>query len=619
MARLVIKYRRDASVSSQHTAPATGEGKPLFAGFYRSAPLPWQGMLLSLGAHSLALVVLIFGLPLLPGRPQAVRPHAVRIEPLILKVPEQLLLARSPGSPKPAAPKAAPGRAEAAKSGIIRGRGRRGEPGRGVPRPASGSGEGPAPRLFELPEMPRRRPVPQLVLQPAFPPELELAAQTRLPQLLLWAPVPKLAPPPAKRFLAPGSPAPPKTPLVLDAPPRLEPPNLETALADLKLAASTLFASPRLPLPPASVAPIRQFVAPEARRPEPQTISDPFPGEPTNLLALSSTPAPLKESLVLQPGNLFGEIPPAPAAGGSGSGGGGSGVGAAEESAGGGAGGASGGSSAPGEGGPGRGGAGGATGSASGAVRLEQGPGQEGGEEGVAGEGIRAGALAGGATGPPGGSGRPGMGTGAGVGEGPGGTGASSGAGGTGSGGGAGPGGGASPVAFGAASGLPSSVPTRIEHPVTAVFDIVVEGAAPLAGQSAGAGVLSGKPVYTVYLPVGAGKQWMMQYCIPKQSGGPRRAGGVVSLGSEPPLRAPFPRTMIVPPADLAPAAGTLLVHGYIDAKGEFRDLRATSQSQTALLAALLPHLQGWVFRPAVRGGAPVEVEILLVIPAAAR
>jgi hypothetical protein len=162
-------------------------------------------------------------------------------------------------------------------------------------------------------------------------------------------------------------------------------------------------------------------------------------------------------------------------------------------------------------------------------------------------------------------------------------------------------------------------MPTRIEHPVTAVFDVVVEGAAPLPGQGAGAGVLSGKPVFTVYLPVGGGRQWILQYCIPKLSGGPRISGSVISLGSEPPLRAPFPRTMIIPPAELLPAAGTVLVHGYIDAKGEFQQLRAVSAGQASLVAALLPHLQGWVFRPAVRGGAPVQVEILLAIPATPR
>jgi hypothetical protein len=565
-------------------------------------------MLLSLGGHSLALSFLIFVLPLLPGRPQTVRPHEVQIQPLYLKVPEQLLLARSAGSPEPAAPKVGPQRAAGARPAAARGRGRPGEPGRGVPKPASRAAGRPAPRLFELPEMPRRRPVPQVVLQPAFPLELDLAAHTRLPQLLLWAPLPKIAPPPVERFIAPGSPAPPKTPLVVDAPPRLEPPNVEAAVADLKLAASVLFTSPRLPRPPASVAPIRQFVAPEARRPEPQMVSDPFPGEPTNLLALSSMPAPLKESLVLQPGHLFGEIPPAPPASGEAVGSE-AGAGAAGETAAGvGASGVPTGGSAPGEGGPGRGGAGGAGGSASGSPAPGAGLGGEGSGQGVTEEG------AGAASTPGGGAGPPGTGTGA--------ASAGAGAGGTigvGSGGGAASGGGAGLGSAGPASGLPSSVPTRIEHPVTAVFDVVVEGAAPLAGQGAGAGVLSGKPVYTVYLPAGPGKQWMLQYCVPKQSGGPRISGGVVSLGAEPPLRAPFPRTMIIPPAELLPDAGTVLVHGYIDAKGQFQELRAVSAAQTSLVAALLPHLQSWVFRPAVRGGAPVAVEVLLVIPATAR
>lgn len=595
----------------------------LFAAFYRRPPVPWQGMLLSLGGHALALSFLIFVLPILPERTQPVRPHEVRIEPLILKVPDQLLVARSSGSPKPAPPNADSAPAGGARRAGNQRRGRQGEAGRGVPRAASRAGARPAPRLFELPEIPRRRPAPQLVLQPALPLELELKAETRLPQLLLWAPVPRIAPPPAKRFIAPGSPAPPKTPLVLDAPPRLDRPNVETALADLKLASSTLFAAPRLPVPPASVAPIRQFVAPEARRPEPSLISDPFPGEPTNLLALSATPVPLKESLVLQRGNLLGDVPPPSEAGGPGGGGGASDAGAGRGSEAGGAVEASGVSPSLGEGGPGRGGVGGTTGAASGSSAPGEGAGKEGPGSGAASEGVGSGAASGGAAGSAGAAGRLGsVAGGAAAGESgglvsPGAAGL--GGAGTGSATGTGTGAGASPAGTGMASGLPSSVPTRIEHPVTAVFDIVVEGAAPLAGQSAGAGILSGKPVYTVYLPVGVGRQWMLQYCIPRQSAGPRVSGGVVSLGSEPPLRAPFPRTMIIPPADLLPAAKTLLVHGYIDAKGEFQQLRAVSEREAPVFAALLPHLQGWVFRPAVRGGTPVQVEILLMIPAAAR
>jgi hypothetical protein len=154
-----------------------------------------------------------------------------------------------------------------------------------------------------------------------------------------------------------------------------------------------------------------------------------------------------------------------------------------------------------------------------------------------------------------------------------------------------------------------------VEHPVTAVFDVVVEGGSLAPGDRQSQGILSGRPIYTVYLPVAAGKHWLMQYCVPNQAVSTRVSGGVVSLGAPAPLRAPYPRTTVVPPAELLPAANALLIHGYISAAGEFEELRAVNAEQTPAVLPLLSYLKEWIFRPAVQGGAPVRVEVLLVVP----
>lgn len=184
---------------------------------------------------------------------------------------------------------------------------------------------------------------------------------------------------------------------------------------------------------------------------------------------------------------------------------------------------------------------------------------------------------------------------------------------------GAGGGAGVSGSGRGTGSSLPASVATRLEHPVTAVFDVVVEGGLPAPGDQQSRGILSGRPIYTVYLPVGPGKHWLMQYCVPNQSVPTRQSAGVVSLGTTAPVRAPYPRTTVVPPAELLPSTNALLIHGYIDTAGGFEELRAVRAEQTAAVLPLLGYFKEWIFRPAVQSGGPVRVEVLLVIPPATR
>jgi hypothetical protein len=166
------------------------------------------------------------------------------------------------------------------------------------------------------------------------------------------------------------------------------------------------------------------------------------------------------------------------------------------------------------------------------------------------------------------------------------------------------------------AGNLPiASVPIRIEHPVNGVFDVVLQSSTT-DGFPETRGALSGRPIYTVYIKVGTPKEWVLQYCLPGQQ--TRVSGGVVTLQSPSPLKPPFPRFTIIPGQDVWSRGRRSVFHTFVTSTGDFKELKAVQGEDAPLLALLLPCLKQWLFRPATRDGAPVEVEALLIIPAAA-
>ena len=102
-----------------------------------------------------------------------------------------------------------------------------------------------------------------------------------------------------------------------------------------------------------------------------------------------------------------------------------------------------------------------------------------------------------------------------------------------------------------------------------------------------------------------------MQYCIPKESAIRKREGSVIQLGNPAPVKAPYPRVTMVPPRW---GSQNVVMHGFINEMGEFRDLRVVSGDKTAEEMMVLPLLRGWIFRPAVRDGKPVTIEFVLVM-----
>jgi len=161
-----------------------------------------------------------------------------------------------------------------------------------------------------------------------------------------------------------------------------------------------------------------------------------------------------------------------------------------------------------------------------------------------------------------------------------------------------------------------TGTPLRILHPNNGVFDIVVVQSTAVGTFPDGAEVLSGRPIYTVYLQVGASKEWILQYCIPN-SVGSIQTGSLVQLGNPTPVRAPYPMVTLRPPEDWRHGADYLLVHGFLDESGRFRDMKILPSRHPTLptTGALLQYLAHWEFRPAVQDGHPVKIEVLLAVP----
>ncbi|PYT28705.1 MAG: hypothetical protein DMG57_13780 [Acidobacteria bacterium] len=158
--------------------------------------------------------------------------------------------------------------------------------------------------------------------------------------------------------------------------------------------------------------------------------------------------------------------------------------------------------------------------------------------------------------------------------------------------------------------------PLRVLHSSNGVFDVVVVQSSSSVGFQEAAQALSGRPIYTVYLEVGAPKEWVLQYCLPNNKG-PIQTGNIIQLGSPAPVSAPYPMVTVRPPEGWRYGNEYLLVHGYLDTAGRFRDLRIlpAHQARPSYSEALLQYLTHWEFRPAAQDGQPVMVEVILAVP----
>jgi hypothetical protein len=183
-----------------------------------------------------------------------------------------------------------------------------------------------------------------------------------------------------------------------------------------------------------------------------------------------------------------------------------------------------------------------------------------------------------------------------------------------------GPAGGAVASSGTGAGALPKTAatngPTRLVRPPTGTYEVaIVQSSGVVPGSH---GLLKGKPVYSVYIPVGTGKEWILQYCLPEEEAHPAARSQVVQLGTITPITAPYAFSIIGPAIQFREGARYAFIHGFVNASGKFEHLEEASDREIENIAAVLESLGQWEFRPATKDGVPAVVEILLCIPNAA-
>ncbi len=528
--------------------PGAAAGGPHFAALTLAAPARWRSFLVSLALHGAALALLAPVSEFLSAvSPEGWIRRARLIPPVEIRVPERLYLA-TPGGNR---------RLPRLRKAVARSR--------PLPRtalePAAGTRRL---RRFELPPLPVRK-SDLTLLQPEFPLDLPVLSDVRLPQFFFWAPVPMT---PAARirrpFIQPGHSEPFAQAPRMDAPPQLEAPNWETTAALLRVA-SALKGRPDPLLAPATSLPVRMLQPDPLPPPKAHVAIDRSLGDPTAILALTSSPKPLREELLVPPGNQLGVLPDGFAMVER--------AGAAERAA--------------------------TMAKPAGEPMPSPAASSRAPASTATGRGVEAAAAAAekrGETTPSPAAAESRVETAAAPAE-------------------------AVPAAGNRAEpGSPPPAPlpagtVQVVHPTNGVFDVVVVQPSAADGPFESSGALSGRPVYSVFLQVGGPKEWILQYCLPgEDSQDTTVTGSVVRLGNPAPLTAPYPRVTYLPVLQ-ARLGAHLMIHGFLDPVGHFGGLEVLRAADQEEGKTVLPVLEHWEFRPALRDGAPVRVEILLAIP----
>jgi hypothetical protein len=168
-----------------------------------------------------------------------------------------------------------------------------------------------------------------------------------------------------------------------------------------------------------------------------------------------------------------------------------------------------------------------------------------------------------------------------------------------------GPDGGASQVADAGSDAQPTV--TRIVMPKDGKFGVVVVGSSMAEEYPETVGVWGSRMAYTVYLHVGLGKSWILQYSLPQAA----------DHGTTAHIDAPWPYDMERPglaPGDLNGDA--IIVHGFVNTAGRFEKLAIVFPVEFSQRKFVLGALEQWRFRAAMQNGLLAAVEVLLIIPA---
>jgi hypothetical protein len=147
----------------------------------------------------------------------------------------------------------------------------------------------------------------------------------------------------------------------------------------------------------------------------------------------------------------------------------------------------------------------------------------------------------------------------------------------------------------------------KITLPKDGQFGVIVVGSSLADRYPETAAIWAGRLVYTVYLHVGMGKSWILQYSLP--------AGTQAAVTAARP-DAPWPYDIVVPKLDAADyGSDALMVHGFVNVSGKFERLNMVLPPEFAQSRFVLNSLEQWQFRAARQNGQTVPVEVLLIIP----
>ena len=158
-------------------------------------------------------------------------------------------------------------------------------------------------------------------------------------------------------------------------------------------------------------------------------------------------------------------------------------------------------------------------------------------------------------------------------------------------------------------SGAGQRTVVHITLPKDGKFGVVVVGSSLAEDYPETVHLWSGRLAYTVYLRVGVGKNWILQYCLP-------RVQETASAGGAGRPDAPWPFDMTRPSIDADANTDAIMVHGFVNPLGRFEQLAVIFPTELAEAKFLLHALQQWQFRPSMQNGQATAMEVLLIIPA---
>jgi hypothetical protein len=147
----------------------------------------------------------------------------------------------------------------------------------------------------------------------------------------------------------------------------------------------------------------------------------------------------------------------------------------------------------------------------------------------------------------------------------------------------------------------------HITRPKEGQFGSVVVGSSLTEKYPETAELWSGRLSYTVYLPVGLARSWILQYSLSRADS---------PAGATTRAEAPWPYNIVRP--NIAPGAidaDALMIHGFVNQAGRFEALSIAFPPDFAQAQFVLNALNQWEFRPATQNGQNVKVEVLLIIP----